>query len=261
MRVLRHPLLALALAGLPLAAAHASEAGDAVRFIACPVYRDTDAGLKSGCWLATDPATGVRWDVTMSPHKPDWNHAVLVEGTVAGDDGSLCGAPSLDPVRTSVLDVPCIRHMLPAEGYPGRRFTLPPRNINPRAVAPVVTEEERQERTFALFFAFDQDFVVYQYSDYLLDQAAHWIRAAQPSRLVVTGYAATVPEEVSGTIIAERVDLAQLRADKIALSLSRLFPGMPIETHAVTEASVTAIPDADGIDGQSQRRVEITAQF
>ena len=24
-------------------------------FIACPVYRDTDAGRKSGCWLADDP--------------------------------------------------------------------------------------------------------------------------------------------------------------------------------------------------------------
>ncbi|MFC3096251.1 hypothetical protein [Alteraurantiacibacter palmitatis] len=261
MRALRNPALVLALAGLPLAAAQASEAGDAVRFIACPVYRDTDAGLKSGCWLATDPATGVRWDVTMSPHKPDWNHAVLVEGTVAGDEGSLCGAPSLDPVRTSVLDMPCVRHMLPAEGYPGRRFELPPRNINPRAVAPVVSEDERRDRTFTLFFAFDQDFVVYQYSDYLLDQAAHWIRAAEPRRLVVTGFAASAPEDVSGTLIAERAELAQLRADKIALSLSRLFPGMPIETHAVAGAGVTDHPDADGIPGQSQRRVEIIAQF
>lgn len=232
-----------------------------MRFIACPVYRDTDAGLKSGCWLATDPATGIRWDVTMSPHKPDWNRAVLVEGIVSAEDGSLCGAPALEPVRTSVLDQPCLRHMLPAEGFPGRRFVLPPRNVRPLANPPQVEPGDRTDRTFTLFFEFDRDFVVYQYSDYLLDQAAQWIRAAKPSRLVVTGYAASEPETVSGQVIAERPEVARERADKIALSLSRLFPGMEIETHAVTGAQPNNHPDADGIAPQSQRRVEIRAVF
>ena len=61
----------------------ACAAAELVRFVACPVYRDTDAGKKSGCWLADDPATGRRYDVSQSPTKPDWNFEVLVEGRVA----------------------------------------------------------------------------------------------------------------------------------------------------------------------------------
>ncbi|MCR5872481.1 hypothetical protein LRS12_18315 [Sphingomonas sp. J344] len=69
----------------------AQDAHQTVRFIACPVYRDTDNGRKSGCWLASDPATGIRYDVTAAPTKPDWNHAILVEGFVATNGGDPCG--------------------------------------------------------------------------------------------------------------------------------------------------------------------------
>lgn len=255
------PLVALAALCLPVLSASAAQAADSQRFITCPVYRDADAGAKSGCWLATDPASGRQWDVSQSPYKPDWNYAVLVEGTVADAPDQPCGAPVLDPVRTSRLATPCLRHMLPAEGYPGRPFVRPARNISPLANPPAPPPGPYAERTFTLFFELDRSFVVYQYGDYLLDQAAHWIRATNPARLVVTGYAASEPEMVSGQIIAERPELAQQRADVVALSLSRLFPGMAIETHAVTGAAVTDHADADGIPGQSQRRVEITARF
>lgn len=246
--------LAMAL-GLPAPAA------EPMRFVACPVYRDTDAGLKSGCWLATDPATGIQWDVTMSPYKPDWNFAVLVEGIAAQDEARPCGAPALDPVRTSRLDTPCTRHMLPAEGHPGRKFVLPARNIRPLASPPPLPAGPYEDRTFSLFFELDRSFVVYQYGDYLLDQAAHWIRGAKPARLVVTGYAASEPATVSGTIIAERPEVARERADVVALSLSRLFPELPIETRALTGSAANGHPDADGLPWQSQRRVEIRAEF
>ena len=49
-----------------------------LRFITCPVYRDADAGKKSGCWLADNHEDGRRYDVSPSPIKPDWNYAVLV---------------------------------------------------------------------------------------------------------------------------------------------------------------------------------------
>ena len=121
MRKLAATLLALA---APLAA-QAAETGELVRYIACPVYRDADSGRKSGCWLADDPASGERWDVSLSPHKPDWNFAVLVEGRVADAIPDACGARVLDAVRTSRLyDQPCTRHMVPTEGYPGRRYRL-----------------------------------------------------------------------------------------------------------------------------------------
>ena len=42
----------------------AGAAAETVRFIACPIYRDTDAGRKSGCWLADERASGTRFDVS-----------------------------------------------------------------------------------------------------------------------------------------------------------------------------------------------------
>lgn len=254
-------LLAVAVLTTPLVAASASDAAQTVRFVACPIYRDTDAGLKSGCWLATDPATGVQWDVTMSPYKPDWNFAVLVEGIAVEADEKPCGARVLEPVRTSRLNSSCTRHMLPAEGLPGRKFVLPARNIRPLSNPPPLPPGPYAERTFILFFEFDRAFVVYQYGDYLLDQAAHWIRATDPARLVVTGYAANEPEIVSGVVVAERPEIAAERAETVALSLGRLFPGLPIETRAVTGAAANDHADADGIAPQSQRRVEISVRF
>jgi hypothetical protein len=253
----RH-LCAVAALALPLASV---DAADPIRFVACPVYRDTDAGLKSGCWLVTDPATGTQWDVTMSPYKPDWNFAVLVEGVAADGGDQPCGAATLEPVRTSRLGTPCTRHMLPPEDLPGRRFALPPRNIRPLSNPPDLPPGPYADRTFALFYELDRSFVVYQYGDYLLDQAAHWIRGAKPARLVVTGYAASEPEVVSGTTIEERPEVARERAETVALSLSRLFPDLPIETRTVLAADVNGHPDADGIPWQSQRRVEIRAEF
>jgi hypothetical protein len=247
--------------GLILSLVVPADAAEPVRFVACPVYRDTDAGLKSGCWLATDPATGIQWDVTMSPHKPDWNFAVLVEGLAVDEEAQPCGASTLDPVRTSRLEMPCTRHMLPPEGFPGRKFVLPPRNIRPLANPSPLPPGPYEDRTFTLFFELDRPFVVYQYGDYLLDQAAQWIRGAKPARLVVTGYAASEPEVVSGTTIAERPEVARERADMVALSLGRLFPELPIETRAVVGARPNGHPDADGIPWQSQRRVEIRAEF
>ncbi len=253
-------LAALLALCLPLSAA-AAETGALVRFVACPVYRDADSGKKSGCWLVDDRSTGVRYDVSPSPHKPDWNHAVLVEGRVATGAGNPCGGTVLDPARSSILPDPCPRHMLPAEGFTGRKFVLPARNIAPMVVPRAVPPGPYAERAFTLFFEFDRDFVLYQYGDFLLDNAITWISAAKPKRLVVTGFAATTPETVSGQRLAERPLVAQERADKVAESLRRMLPGMRVETRAVLAARPVDHPDADGLPGQSQRRVEIRAVF
>lgn len=243
-------------------AAQAQEVGSLVRFVACPIYRDADAGRKSGCWLADDPATGQRWDISQSPYKPDWNFAVLVEGRVTDLPPDPCGAPVLDPVRSSrLMDQPCVRHMLPAEGYPGRRYKLQGRYIDPLSVARPVPPGPYAERTFPVYFEHDNDFLIYQYDDYLLDKAATWIRAAKPKKLIVIGYAATVPETVSGRTIAERPEVARERAETIAETLRRLMPGLAIETKWRTSAQPTDEPDADGLPGQSQRRAEIKALF
>jgi hypothetical protein len=244
------------------AAAQAQETAALVRFVACPIYRDADAGRKSGCWLVDDPATGARWDVSLSPYKPDWNFAVLVEGRAAGAGPEACGGRVLDPVRTSRLyDQPCVRHMLPAEGFPGRRYKLQGRYIDPLSVARKVPPGPYGERTFPVYFEFDNDFLVYQYDDYLLDRAVTWLRAAKPKRVVVIGYAATVPETVSGRRIAERPELAKERAETVAETLRRLIPDLAIEVRHQLRAQATNEADADGIPGQSQRRAEIRAEF
>ena len=250
-------LLALA---APLSA-QAAETGDLLRFITCPVYRDADSGKKSGCWLADDPQSGARYDVSPSPYKPDWNFAVLVEGRLSAAAPDPCGAPVLDPVRTSRLDTPCTRHMIPAEGYPGRRFVLPVRNIQPLSIPRAVPPGPYAARTFPIFFEFDRDFLVYQYGDFIIDHAVTWIRAAQPKKLIVTGYAATRPERVSGQTIAERPAVARERAEAISQTLRRLLPGMIVEARWQADAQPTSDADADGLPGQSQRRVEVKAVF
>ena len=250
-------LLALA---APLSA-QAAATGDLVRFVACPVYRDTDSGKKSGCWLATDPATGQRWDISQSPYKPNWDYAVLVEGRVSAASADPCGAPVLDPLRTSILPDPCTRHMIPAEGFRGRKFVLPPRNIQPSSVARPVPPGPYGEKVFTTYFEFDRDFLVYQYDDFLIDKAVAWIKAARPRKLVVTGFAASDPETVSGRTLAERPEVARERAEAIAETLRRLVPGLTVETKWETGAQPTSDPDADSIPGQSQRRAEIKALF
>lgn len=253
-------LVTLIAALAPLSAASA-ETGDLVRFIACPVYRDADSGKKSGCWLATDPASGKRYDISLSPYKPNWDYGVLVEGRISAASTEPCGDTVLDPVRTSILPDPCVRHMLPAEGYPGRRFKLPARNIQPLSVPRAAPPAPYAERVFTTYFEWNRDFLVYQYDDFLIDNAVTWIKAAKPAKLVVTGFAATRPETVSGRPLAERPDVARERAEAIALTLRRLLPGMTVETKWELDAQSTSDPGADTIPGQSQRRAEIRAVF
>jgi outer membrane protein OmpA-like peptidoglycan-associated protein len=235
--------------------------GEELRFIACPVYRDADAGRKSGCWLADEGVSGRRFDVSRAPTKPDWNHEILVEGTIAATQDNACGGIVLNPIRVSVLPGSCTRHMLPAEGFPGRKFVLPARNVQPLALPRAVPPPPYTNRTFYLFYDFDRSFLVYQLDDYLLDQAVTWLRAAQPRKVVVTGFAATEAAEVSGRKIAERPEIARARAESIAESLRRLgIPADRIEVKWRGNAQPVDVPDADGVREASRRRVEIEAQ-
>lgn len=252
---MRRLLLPSALfAALP---AQAQTPGDTVRFIACPIYRDVDAGRKSGCWLADDAEAGVRFDIGQAPTKPDWNHEVLVEGRVS-DKPDTCGGVMLDPVRVSVLPGACTRHMLPPEEFKGRPFVLPPRNVRPASVPRPVPEAPFVEKTFHLLFDWNRDFIVYQLDDYLLDQAVAYMRGVKPKRIVVTGYAATKPASVSGRVIAEDPAVAKRRATMVAEALVRMGADpASIQTRTRTGAEPVDAPGADGLSETSRRRVEI----
>ena len=237
-------------------------AAEQLRFIACPVYRDADAGRKSGCWLAEDAASGLRYDVSLSPTKPDWNHEVLVEGVITSKQDAACGGVVLDPARVSILPGACTRHSLPAEGFPGRRFVLPPRNLRPMSEARKPPPEPWTDRSFHMQFEWDRSFAVYQLDDYLLDQAIAYIRAVQPREIVVTGYAATLPATVSGRVIAERPDVARERAEMVGESLRRLgVPASVLRVQWHEAAEPAPIDAADGLIEASRRRVDIDVKL
>ncbi len=236
----------------------AGPATDEVRFISCPVYRDADAGKKSGCWLADDREAGRRFDISLSPTKPDWNFAVLVEGRPAKDQADACGGEVLDPVRVSVLQEPCTRAMLPAEGHPGRRFVLPARNVRPLYEQRAPFEQPFGERTFSIPFGFGRSFITYQLSDYLIDQAVAYALASHAARVDITGYAATGPAVVSGRTIAEPADVAKDRARVAADWMTRL--GVPQDRLRVSwklAAEPIDLPGSDGLTEPSRRRVDI----
>ena len=254
MRV-RHLAIALGLA--PLLAAAAPPAPD-IQFIACPVYRDTDAGRKSGCWLATSRADGQRYDITRSPTKPDWNHAVLVEGRISEAAQDTCGGIVLDPVRVSVLPDACPRAVLPAQGAPGVRFGLPARNVRPM-------HEERERYVkgdgptqFDIPFDYGDDFTVYQLADYYLQNATLFAYDTAPSRIEVVGYAATTPWTVSGRVLREDPGLARQRAARVAewFRLAGIDPAI-IEVRTGSDDRVVPMEGADGLREPSRRRVEI----
>jgi len=250
-------VLALLLAACAAGPANAQAAGESVRFISCPIYRDVDAGRKSGCWLADERESGRRFDIGNAPTKPDWNHEVLVEGKVSSA-ADACGGVVLEPVRVSVLPGTCTRQMLPAEGFKGRAFVLPERNVRPVAVARPAPQPPFTERSFFLLYDFDRDFLVYQLDDYLLDQAITYIRAVAPKRIVVTGFAATTPAKVSGRLIAEDLAIAKARAQSVTEALVRFgVDPKNIETKWQSEAKPADAPGADGLAEASRRRVEI----
>lgn len=239
------------------AAAEAAAQQAEIRFIACPIFRDVDAGRKSGCWLANDPATGARYDIGSAPTKPDWNREVLVEGRPSSSPDS-CGGIVLDPVRVSVLPGACTRHTLPAEDFKGRPFVLPERSLRPLSEARTPPKPPFAETTFHLQFDWNREFMVYQLDDYYFDQAVTYIRGVNPRRVIVTGYAATKPAVVSGRRIAEDAAIARSRADKIAEALIRMgVDPKIIETKARTGAEPAPAPAADGLGEPSRRRVDI----
>jgi hypothetical protein len=190
--------------------------------------------------------------------KPDWNHEMLVEGVVSAKQDNACGGLVLDAVRVSILPGACTRHSLPAEGFPARKFTLPARNTRPTSEARPQPPKPWTDRHFSLQYEWDRSFGVYQLDDYYLDQAITYIRAVNPREVIVRGFAATTPSTVSGREIAERVDVAQERAEKVAESLRRLgtAPGIiKVEWH--NAAQPAAIDAADGLVEPSRRRVDI----
>lgn len=249
------------LASLALLLATGAQAATApeLRFIGCPVYRNVDAGKKSGCWLVEDPASGIRYDVSTSPTKPDWNHAILVEARAAAiQQTQACGGAVLEPVRVSILPQECTRTMLPAEGYTGRKFALPRRNVRPLYEARQQPEAPFTPRTFVIPFDYGSDFVTYQLSDYYIDQAANYALDVQPARVNVIGHVASREDVVSGLRLREPPSLADARAKKIAEWMRlRGIPANRLHVSTTHPDTSSDDPAFDGLVQASRRRVVV----
>ncbi|MGH1472273.1 MAG: hypothetical protein ACRBCS_13865 [Cellvibrionaceae bacterium] len=237
--------------------------GDIQRFIACPVYRDTDAGPKSGCWLATDPSTGQVFDITGGLTKPFDNRAVLVEGQIGNEDRNMCGATVLRPIRTSVLlEEYCTPHVIPAENLSGRRFVLPKTRMSPTNVPRTLPVAPFDKTAFHILFHYNSDFLNYQYSEVMLEKIALTIKAAKPKLVKITGFAATKPYMVSERRLRESSSLALQRAKKVKLALTRLGVNENLIELSMSDTPESIILDAsdlieNAVSEETKRRVDI----
>jgi outer membrane protein OmpA-like peptidoglycan-associated protein len=253
-------VLVVALFALVLAApARAEDPGVLRSFVACPIYRDTDAGRKSGCWLADDPVSGVRYDVGAGLTKPMIGRMVLVEGITSNQPSAPCGGSVLTPVRTSVLPGHCARRLIPAENFPGRAYKSSPEQLQPASVPRTLPPPPYDTKTFTIFFELGRDFLIYQYAEMILEKISLYAKASQAKQLRIEGYAATTPIDVQGRMLSEPMLLAQARADMVAEALRRL--GVPANT--LTEAALGDPAPSPALESgmlpeASKRRVVIT---
>jgi outer membrane protein OmpA-like peptidoglycan-associated protein len=201
--------------------------GTVVSFVACPIYRDADSGRKSGCWLADEASSGVRYDISLGIAKPQLGHEVLVEGIVSADADSAganaCGGVVLQPVRTATLESICVGALIPAEGYPGRRYVLDATQVLPQTwmTRPDVQPVHAEQR-YSIVFDFGSSFLNYQYSEVILDRVARTAIASNARSVEIIGYAASNGYAVSGRTLRESAGLARERAEIVAEALRRL---------------------------------------
>lgn len=254
-------ILALLFLGSTVALADAPQS--TVTFIGCPVYRDTDAGRKSGCWLAEDPATGIRYDVTDGPTKPQVGKLSLFEGIVTQEPDT-CGGIVLRPVRQAVLEgQTCPPAIIPAEQFPGRPFILPADVLKPTWEPRELPKPPYTTQQFNIVFDYGNDFVIYQYAELILEKVSLYVKAANPKAVVITAHAATEPYEVSGQVLREPASLAQARADMIAEALYRLGVDrklMKLETNLKPKV-LTGLGAPTPTPESSKRRVTIEVRL
>ncbi len=238
-------------------------------FVGCPVYRDTNSGRKSGCWLAVDPSSGIRYDISLGRTKPQIGREVLVEGrlqsaaasSVSPEQHSPCGGVVLTPVVVSVLPSICPDFLLPAEGFPGRRFVLDPKVVlTPADVVERLPSPPYRPRTWRIEFTYGSDFLQYQYSEIILDEIGRYVRASHPRRIEIIGYAMTRPRTISGRKVAENSVVAKERAETVALALSRLG-ARPEILHVTWRNNPAPITRQAGLAAASQRRVDVRLSY
>jgi hypothetical protein len=227
-------------------------------FVSCPIVRDTPT---VPCWLAEYRGElyylGIQTDVSAEFHPPLLGHKVLVEGTIK-DGPRICGGIVLEPLKISPLlaelDGTC-NTILPAEeqytvpfaprppGPSGGRLAFDAAPGAPRAApAPLTGPQE-----FVLYYDFDMPVGgrhsgtlsrIYDYASSLHD----------PKIGITCQRGATLLSD--STLLAEREELPQLRAQEIA----KLLRGAGLAADSMRVESSTALAPAKGDSDWQQRR-------
>ena len=230
-------------------------------FVACPIVRDT---ASVPCWLTE--YQGELYFLTLqsdvsAPVNPPWlGHRVLVEGR-RSDKPRICGGIVLDPVRLSVIaepDASC-NTMLPAEDRYNLTFE-PPRPPGPSGgrlafntlpMPAAAVEVKREPKSYTMTYDFNG--MVNFKTPFQLAPVLELAKAMPASRIEITGHrgAALLSD---GTVLQERPDLAQRRAEQIA----ELLRGAGLTAPAYTVRWTDTSPAPDGVEDYRQRRVDIT---
>jgi outer membrane protein OmpA-like peptidoglycan-associated protein len=132
---------------------------------------------------------------------------------------------------------------------------LPPMDVE-RPLPPPPYESQQ----WVIQFNFQSDFLLYQYSEVILDAAARYIKVSGAKRIFVTGYAATKGMQVSGRTLSESGALAKTRAESVAEALRRLGVD-PRLVHVSWRNDPEPIASDGGLAEPSKRRVTIRSEL
>jgi outer membrane protein OmpA-like peptidoglycan-associated protein len=231
-----------------------------VRFTTCPVYRDTDAGRKSGCWIADDGITGQRYDVSDAPFKPWLGRMILVEGQVAAT-ADICGGVPLRPVRVAVLETRCPEVMIPAEGYPSKPSSLPKETMPPLSVPRISPLPPYSRQQYEVEFTFGDDRLMYQHVELTIEKAMLYAVASN-AKVTLTAYADTEGFNASDHHLYEPDKLAQDRGAVVREALVRLgiAPARITLTTSGHPVALTGWPDALALSSKRRVTIVVTPQ-
>jgi outer membrane protein OmpA-like peptidoglycan-associated protein len=112
---------------------------------------------------------------------------------------------------------------------------------------------------FTIYFEFGRDFLIYQYSELILEKIMLYAKASQAKQVHVEGFAATDAFYVQGRAFREPLQLAEARAKMVAEGLRRL--GVPDVSLSVQWfGSPVPAPDLEAgkLPEASKRRAVIT---
>lgn len=227
---MKRSLLATLLS-LTAVAAQAQAPAQRIAFIGCPLMRNTPP---VPCWLGRFQDRlyylGPQGDLNAAFYPPQFNHRMLVEGTVTNAPMQ-CGGLVLKDVKVSVLpDLdPTCNVILPAEGWtesdkirapgPSGHKGEPPEGPRLRA-EPAPFSAPFTAKTFTAPFDADTE-RLWREAQGTVSEAARYAQAAKARTITVTGYRAAIRLS-DGTTFTERTGLAEDRAKAVEQSLRNL---------------------------------------